>query len=112
MTASSLRRRPREPKTKPRKRAAPAPRTKPLRWPRRPRIGQHPHLGRVRSWRSRCRLYCVAQYTEATGDYLATVQIEVSWGHAWALLSRHRTLNAARKACEQHARRVARGGQP
>lgn len=79
-------------------------------WPARPRRLVHPDLGRLVRWQRRDRDDCrVDRYLDGTRRFLA----QVRQGPAvWRLVSRHRTLRAAQRACERHVRDTTTGDGP
>lgn len=78
-----------------------------LAWPKRPTTNNpHHDLGRRQRWTSRCGRYRVERFMESTRRYLA-LYAEPRTGYVWHIISDHRTLPAAQRACQTHARQLA-----
>lgn len=73
-----------------------------LSWPKRPRRRAHDFLGPVQVWQG-SEWFAVKRFPEASGKYLAMMRDD-RLGGIWTLLSRHRVLRAAQRACERKAR--------
>lgn len=67
-----------------------------IEWPKRPSTRPHRTLGRRQVWQSKCGRYRIDRFIESSGRYLA--------GDQYNILSSHRTLQAAKRACERLAR--------
>lgn len=71
-----------------------------LVWTKRPVNEEHRVLGRRQRWRTKCKRYLVHRSLDfGGGPYLAEV---VADNNHIELISQHRTLAAAQKACQTH----------
>lgn len=59
-------------------------------------------------WRTRCRRYAIDKYLDFGGGPYLAVLFFVD-GSGSELLERNRTLEAAKRTCEDHSRRVSNG---
>jgi hypothetical protein len=70
-------------------------------WLTRPRTVPHAILGRQRLWTSADKRLRVTRFLdEARGPYYACHWMATSYGGAWSVISKHRKLSAAKRACE------------
>lgn len=79
-----------------------------LVWSRKPCRYRHATLGVRKVWRTSCRRYEVHQFSEGIGDFASVFRSEESRrdGFVPAPFAHKRTLAAAKRAAEQHARNM------
>lgn len=78
-----------------------------LTWPKRPVSAPHADLGKRQRWKSRCGRYRVERFLQSTRRYMALYSEPLS-GFVWHVISDHRTLPAAQRACLTHAQLLAK----
>lgn len=74
-----------------------------LAWQLRPSRTKTQILGNRNRWQSACGQFCVDRFSEGTGRFIAQA-LRWSWRPGWQVLSNHRTLAAAQRACQAFAR--------
>lgn len=77
-----------------------------LEFPDRPRVRKNATLGKRQQWVDSTRCYVIDRFVDQSGKFIACLLDQD--GEAVEVLSVRRTLNAAKRVCQQHARRAAR----
>ncbi len=75
-----------------------------LQWPKQPRKSRHKILGPRLRWTDRSKRYRIERFPD-DGDPVFLVLFNDG---AWRVLSHHRKLRAAKRACQDHYRQPER----